>query len=114
MGEAAGTESARELGGLAEKCQNGMENLVLNLFTHSGSSERHVQRDASDYRLPGFILGESAAFDRPPEIDDLFFGYGLEEILIWTFIKGADWVHTIHSGLFHAKWLTCWVPRKAI
>jgi hypothetical protein len=70
---------------------------VLDLFTHSRSCERHIERKSGDYRLPSFVLGEPTAFDRPPEINDLFFGDSLEEILIRASTEGAHRVHSIHN-----------------
>jgi len=55
---------------------------MLDLLSGSRTGERHVQRQAGDDGLPCVILGQSPAFDRAPKIDDLLFGYALEEILV--------------------------------
>ena len=55
---------------------------MFELFGGFGLSEGHVQGNASDNRLPGFVLGKALALDGTPQVNDFFFGNAIENILI--------------------------------
>jgi len=56
--------------------------LMLGLSAGFAFGKSHVKGDTSDNRLPSFVLGKSASFDRTPQMNDLFFRHTLEKILI--------------------------------
>jgi len=69
----------------AEKNAQRMQNftaLVLNLLATLCLSKGHVESDSGHNCLPSFIFRQTASFDRPPEVNDFFFSYGLKKILI--------------------------------
>lgn len=59
-----------------------IQNLVLNLLATLCFSEGHVEGDSRHNCLPSLIFRQTASFDRPPQINDFFFSYGLKKILI--------------------------------
>jgi hypothetical protein len=56
--------------------------LMFYAVTRSALCECHIERNPRDHGLPGFVFRKTSALDGTPEVDNLFFGYGLEEILI--------------------------------
>jgi len=55
---------------------------MLGLGAGFAFGKSHVEGDSSNNRLPSFVLGKSASFNRTPQMNDLFFRHTLEKILI--------------------------------
>jgi hypothetical protein len=61
--------------------------LVLDLFTAFGFCECHVESKPSDNRVPGFVFGNAASFDRTPKVYNFFFSHTFEKIQITLFVE---------------------------
>jgi hypothetical protein len=61
--------------------------LMLDLLRSLSLGEGHIEGQAGNNRVPGFVLRDSTTFDRTPKIDDLFFGHTFKEVLIPIFVQ---------------------------
>jgi hypothetical protein len=61
--------------------------LMLDLLTSLSLGEGHIEGQACNDCVPGFVLGDSTTFDRTPKINDLFFGHTFKKVLVPIFIE---------------------------